>query len=83
MTPAYRINSSFPSETDLRGSTGSPTQPGVYWFQNETTSQALMVEVRVTHGQLTVWWPIQDVPATNLEGIWRGPIPPTFGPGNR
>jgi hypothetical protein len=39
-----------------------PTQPGWYWFQPETTSRALMVDVRVTNGPLTAWWLNQDVP---------------------
>jgi hypothetical protein len=38
----------------------------------------LMVEVRVTNGQLTVWWPNNDEPVANLKGRWRGPIRP-FG----
>jgi hypothetical protein len=41
-------------------------------------ARALMVEVRVTDGQLTVWWPNQDEPVANLKGSWRGPIRP-FG----
>jgi hypothetical protein len=37
-----------------------------------------MVDVRMTNGQLTVWWPNQDVPRTNVKGgIWRGPISPS------
>jgi len=42
-----------------------------------------MVEVRVTNGELTVWWPNQDEPVTNLKGRWRGPIPPASGPGSQ
>jgi hypothetical protein len=42
-----------------------------------------MVEVRVTNGQLTGWWPNQDVPVTNLKGVWRGPILPFSGPGTK
>lgn len=65
----------------LRGGPESPTQPGVYWFQSETTSRALMVDVHLKDGKLTEWWCNQDVPVTNLKGIWRGPIPPSTGPG--
>ena len=39
-----------------------PTQPGTYWFRRELTSMAIMVEVRVTDGVLTVWWPDIDQP---------------------
>jgi hypothetical protein len=42
-----------------------------------------MVEVRVTHGQLTVWWPNQDEPVANLKGHWRSPIAPFAEPANR
>ena len=42
-----------------------------------------MVEVRLTDGQLTVWWPTDDQPVANLKGYWRGPIPPSSGPGSR
>jgi hypothetical protein len=42
-----------------------------------------MVDVRVTNGELMVWWPNQDTPVAKLTGYWRGPIPPTTGPGSR
>jgi hypothetical protein len=32
-----------------------------------------MVDVRVTDGELTVWWPTDDQPVANLNGHWRGP----------
>jgi hypothetical protein len=54
-------------------------KPGVYWFLPETMSEALMMEVRVTDGELTVWWPNQDEPVANLKGCWRGLIPPSSG----
>ena len=54
--PSKRNSTSF-SEADLRSGTESPTKPGVYWFQSETMARALMVEVRVMNGELTVWWP--------------------------
>ena len=56
MSPPSKINES--SE--------SPTQSGVYWFHSETMSRALMVDVRMTNGQLMVWWPNQDEPVANL-----------------
>jgi hypothetical protein len=73
MSPPSKINES--SE--------SPTQPGAYWFQREPTLRAIMVDVRLSHGQLTVWWPNQDVPVTNLKGGWRGPIQPSSEPDSR
>ena len=53
----------------------APTVPGVYWFQSETTSNALRMEVRLKEGKLTVWWANQDQPVTQLTGIWYGPMP--------
>ena len=47
MAPPSKINES----------SDSPTQPGAYWFQREPTLRAIMVDVRLSHGQLTVWWP--------------------------
>ena len=82
MSPASKINQSSQSGTDLRGGPESPTKPGVYWLQSETTSRALMVDVRLKDGQLMVWWPNQDVPVENLKGRWRGSILPSSGPGN-
>jgi len=69
--------------TDLQGSVAPPTRPGVYWFQSETTSRAMLVEVRVTNGELTVLWPNEDQPIANLKGRWKGPIPPSSGPGRQ
>jgi hypothetical protein len=79
MSPPLKINQSSPSEADLRSGSELPTQPGIYWFQNETTSMPLMLEVPVTNGQLAVWWPNQNVPVANLKGRWRRPIPPSSG----
>jgi hypothetical protein len=55
-------------------SDATPTHPGWYWFQPETAARALMVEVRLTDGQLTVWWPNEDQPVGKLNGFWRGPM---------
>lgn len=82
MSPRSKINQSSPSETNLRGGSESPTQPGAYWFQRDTMSREITVDVRVTNGQLTVWWPNDDQPVANLRGHWRGPIPPSTGPGS-
>jgi hypothetical protein len=84
MSQASTINQSSLSETDLRGSPESPTQPGTYWFQSESMFWAVMVEVRMTNGELMVWWPPKlDEPVANLKGRWRGPIPPSSEPGSR
>ena len=40
------------------------------------------MQVRLTNGELTVWWPNQDTPVAKLKGHWRGPIPPSTGPLN-
>jgi hypothetical protein len=68
-------NPSFPSEGQFHSGPEAPTMPGVYWFQRETTSNALRVEVCLKEGQLTVWWANQDQPVTKLTGIWCGPMP--------
>jgi hypothetical protein len=83
MSSISKINPASPSETDPQGGTETPTKPGVYWFQPETTPRAMLVEVRLTEGQLTAWWPNEDQPVANLKGYWRGPIPPSSGPGSR
>ncbi len=68
----------------LPESDATPTHPGWYWFQPETIARALSVEVRMTKGTLTVWWPTQDKPVGHLNGCWHGPISPlSFGPGRQ
>jgi hypothetical protein len=43
-----------------------------------------MVDVRVTNGELTVWWLTRpDEPVAKLKGHWCGPIPPSTWPGSR
>jgi hypothetical protein len=82
MSSESKVNQS--SEANLRGTTESPTTPGVYWFQSESMFWAVMVEVRMTNGELMVWWPPkQDEPVAKLKGHWRGPISPSSGPGGR
>jgi hypothetical protein len=71
-------------EADRPGTTDSPTQPGVYWFQRDALSRAVMVDVRITDGELMVGWLTRpDEPVAKLKGRWRGPIPPSTGPGSR
>jgi hypothetical protein len=85
MSPTSKTNHSSLSEADLRDSPESPTQPGVYWFQSETMLRAVMVDVRMTDGELMVCWLTRpDEPVAKLKGHWRGPTPPsTTGPGSR
>ena len=71
------------SKAEFHSGPEAPTKAGVYWFHSETTSREMLVEVRVTNGELTVWWPTEDQPVTNLKGHWRGPVPPSSGPGSR
>ncbi len=59
-----------------------PTQPGSYWFHNESAFQELMIEVSVTNGTLTASWLGENVPVTSLKGRWRGPLIPSSGPGS-
>ena len=54
-----------------------PVQPGTYWFRRDPPSRAMMVQVRETNGELTVWWADKDQPVTTLKAYWRGPIPPS------
>lgn len=63
--------------------TDPPTQPGTYWLKREPSFRAIMVDVRETNGELTVWWPNIDQPVAKLKAHWRGPIPPSSGPGSR
>jgi len=84
MSPTSKTNPSSLSEADLPGTTDSPTTSGTYWFQGDAMSRAIMVDVRLTNGELTVWWLTRsDEPVANLKGRWRGPIPPSTGPGSR
>jgi len=83
MSPASKINQSSLSAANLRGGTQSPTKQGVYWFHSDSAARALLVEVRVTNEEVTVWWPNEDQPVTKLTGHWRGPIPPSSGPSSR
>jgi hypothetical protein len=81
MSSGSKFNQSSLRETDHRSSPEPPTTPGVYWFQSETMSRAVMVDVRVTNGELLVCWLTrEDESVAKLKGLWRGPIPPSSGP---
>jgi hypothetical protein len=66
----------------MNWTTEPPTKPGTYWFNPEPPSRAIMVDVRVTDGELMVLWPQIDQLVAKLKGQWRAPIPPS-GPGSR
>jgi hypothetical protein len=84
MSSESKGNQSSQSEGNFRGTTDSPTKPGVYWFQSESMFWAVMVDVRMTNGELMVQWLTRpDEPVAKLKGHWRGPIPPSMGPGSR
>ena len=59
-----------------------PTQPGAYWYQPVGLALVLLVEVRLTEGELTVWWADRPIAIAKLTGYWWGPIPPSTGPGS-
>ena len=71
------------AELALNWTTEPPKQPGSYWFKRKPTSREMMVQVRETNGELPVWWPNQDQPVAKLRAHWRGPIPPSTGPGRQ
>ena len=79
MTPA---SNDKPSQATVQHATTSPTRPGWYWWKRDGESWEIMVLVRFTNGELTVWWPNRNVPVAKLKGHWRGPIPPSTGPGS-
>src|SRR5262245_39685658 len=54
-----------------------PITPGIYWFRHEHSSEEIMVDVGLTDGVSTVWWPIINHPVAKLRGSWSGPIPPS------
>jgi len=63
---------------------GPPTQPGWYWWCDDRASRGIMVEVRLTDGQLNKQRFDQgDVPVADAKGFWRGQIPPSAGPASR
>ena len=53
-----------------------PTHPGVYWYRPVGLSRSMRLEVRLTDGELTVWWANRNVAIAKLTGSWQGPIPP-------
>ena len=85
MSAPPQVNTPSPKGADIPWTTDPPTQPGTYWFKREPTSRAMMMDVGETDGGLTVTvpWSNPDQPVATLNGQWRGPMPPSSGPGNR
>ena len=54
------ITDPLQTRPDFHSGSESPTKPGVYWFHSETASRAMLVEVRMTNGNLTMWCPIEE-----------------------
>lgn len=80
ITPGDAISGApIPWTTDL------PTQPGTYWHKKTPIDTSDTVNVHAIEGKLmvTVSSATPDVPVTNMKGYWRGPIPPSSGPGSR
>ena len=83
MDSTAKVNKPSPVATEGQWRTEPPTQPGCYWFRRDPPSRDIMVQVRETDGELTIWWPDKDQPVTKLRARWRGPIPPSTGPGTQ
>ena len=65
-------------QSPLQTDTTAPTQPGAYWFHNETAPWELLVDVYTKNGELAVCWLNRNEPVANMKGSWRGSIQP-FG----
>jgi hypothetical protein len=73
------------SDAPIPWTTDIPTQPGTYWHKKTPIDTSDTVNVHAIEGKLmvTVNSATPDVPIANLKGYWRGPIPPSSGPGSR
>jgi len=56
--------------------TTPPANAGAYWFLSENSMQPTVVDVSLNNGQFCVRWLDQDIPASELRGLWRGPLQP-------
>jgi hypothetical protein len=83
MDTMANVKKPSPIATDSQWSTKPPTKPGTYWLRRGPPSRDIMVQVRETNGEQTVWWPDKDQPVATLRASWHGPIPPSTGPGSR
>lgn len=59
-----------------------PTHPGAYWFRSERTGQEVLLNIRLRDGVLIARYLNEDTPVCKMKGYWRGPIPPSTGPGS-
>ena len=80
-----RISRRGDNGASIPWTTDTPTQPGTYWHRETPIDKSDTVHVHADDGQLmvTVNSTTPDVPVANLTGYWRGPIPPSSGPGSR
>jgi hypothetical protein len=84
MSSPPQVNNPSPVGADIHWTTEPPTKPGTYWLKFEPPSRAIMVEVSLIDGELMVGWPNIDQPVAKLSAAqWRGPMPPSSGPGIR
>jgi hypothetical protein len=51
-----------------------PANAGAYWFLSEDNMWAIVVDVSLKNGQLCLRWLDQEIPLTELRGLWRGPL---------
>jgi len=75
MDSKAKVRKPSPLALDIQWTTGLLSQPGCYWFRSDPSSRDIMVQVRETNGELTVWWPDKDQPVAKLRAQWRDPIP--------
>ena len=59
-----------------------PTRSGLFWLQSELNLLAIMMEVYLKNGYLTVWWLNEEQPMAGLQGSWQSPIRPFGKPAN-
>ena len=83
MDTTAKFNTPPPIAMDGQWRTEPPTQLGTYWMRRDPPSRDIMVQVRETDGELTVWWPDKDQPVAALKASWCGSIPPSTGPERR
>ena len=57
-----------------------PAEPGAYWYQPVGLAHVLLVDVRLTEGELTVWWADRPIAIAKLAGYWRGLLRSSTGP---
>ena len=68
------------SDSHQQTTNAAPARPAAYWFQDETMSREVLVNVHLKNGELTVWLFGRDIPVAELSGHWRGPLPLFYEP---